>query len=207
MNRRKHREQAWPIRRPHSNLNVIVTYSVQRLPQYIVSSPDPTYERGSCDIRLIPRASLTLITFWREILSTITLQTICSATLATSARWHSTQLSVLNYAYSKLWILMKPKESAGCHQTLFSHVGSGNETNLSIEYHRVGNFCGENFANFHKTSKFANLKVFSLKSFPLYSCKEKQNKTSLHTVKFWLLPSGVHVRQQCIVRGWGWGLD
>ena len=33
----------------------------------LVSSPDPTYERGSGDIRLIPRASLTLITFWREI--------------------------------------------------------------------------------------------------------------------------------------------
>ena len=33
----------------------------------IVSSPDPTYERGSGDIRLIPRASLMLITFWREI--------------------------------------------------------------------------------------------------------------------------------------------
>ena len=41
---------------------------------------------------------------------------------------------------------MKPKESARCHQTLFSHVGSGDETNPSIEYHRVGNFCGENFA-------------------------------------------------------------
>ena len=35
--------------------------------QRVVSSPDPTYERGSGDIRLIPRASLTLITFWREI--------------------------------------------------------------------------------------------------------------------------------------------
>ena len=29
--------------------------------------PDPTYQRGSGDIRLIPQASLTLITFWREI--------------------------------------------------------------------------------------------------------------------------------------------
>ena len=35
----------------------------------VVSSPDPTYERGSGDIRLIPQASLTLITFWREIFS------------------------------------------------------------------------------------------------------------------------------------------
>ena len=34
---------------------------------WLVSSPDPTYKRGSGDIRLIPRASLTLITFWREI--------------------------------------------------------------------------------------------------------------------------------------------
>ena len=33
----------------------------------IVSSPDPTYERGSGDIRLIPWGSLMLITFWREI--------------------------------------------------------------------------------------------------------------------------------------------
>ena len=33
----------------------------------LVSSPDPTYERESGDIRLILRASLTLITFWREI--------------------------------------------------------------------------------------------------------------------------------------------
>ena len=34
---------------------------------WLVSSPDPTCERGSGDIRLIPRASLILITFWREI--------------------------------------------------------------------------------------------------------------------------------------------
>ena len=33
----------------------------------VVLSPNPTYERGSGDIRLIPRASLTLITFWRDI--------------------------------------------------------------------------------------------------------------------------------------------
>ena len=33
----------------------------------IVSSSDPTYERGSGDIWLIPRASLMLITFWIEI--------------------------------------------------------------------------------------------------------------------------------------------
>ena len=33
----------------------------------LVSSPDPTYKRGSGDIWLIPQASLTLITFWREI--------------------------------------------------------------------------------------------------------------------------------------------
>ena len=32
-------------------------------PPTIVSSPDPTYERGSGDIWLIPRASLMLITF------------------------------------------------------------------------------------------------------------------------------------------------
>ena len=39
----------------------------QRNSLLIVSSPDPTYERGSGGIRLIPQASLTLITFWREI--------------------------------------------------------------------------------------------------------------------------------------------
>ena len=33
----------------------------------VVSSPDPTYKRGSGDIWPIPLASLTLITFWREI--------------------------------------------------------------------------------------------------------------------------------------------
>ena len=40
----------------------------------LVSSPDPTYERGSGDIRLVPRASLTLITFWRDFSPPITLQ-------------------------------------------------------------------------------------------------------------------------------------
>ena len=32
----------------------------------LVSSPDPTQEERSDDIRLISQASLTLITFWRE---------------------------------------------------------------------------------------------------------------------------------------------
>ena len=30
--------------------------------------------------------------------------------------------------------LMKPKESAGCHQTLSSQVGSGDETNILQEH-------------------------------------------------------------------------
>ena len=38
--------------------------------EYVVSSPDPTYERGYGDIRLIPRASLT---FWREYLSPVSM--------------------------------------------------------------------------------------------------------------------------------------
>ena len=74
---------------------------------------DPTYERGSGDIRLIPQASLTLITFWREISFH---QSHCrkhnlweqhQKVLATLAWWHSTFVAgklVLNYAYSKLWI-------------------------------------------------------------------------------------------------------
>jgi len=33
----------------------------------LVSSPDPTYDRGSGDIWLIPRVSLMLMKFWREI--------------------------------------------------------------------------------------------------------------------------------------------
>jgi len=37
------------------------------LPSKLVSSPDPTYKRGSGDIQLIPQVSLTLITFQREI--------------------------------------------------------------------------------------------------------------------------------------------
>ena len=45
----------------------------------LVSFPDPTHERGSGDIRLIPRVSLTLITFRIEI-SHIAENTICSAT-------------------------------------------------------------------------------------------------------------------------------
>ena len=64
---------------PHAVLNI------QKLVSYhsgVVSSPDPTYERGSGDIRLIPWASLTLITFWREIFSAnhFAEKTICSAT-------------------------------------------------------------------------------------------------------------------------------
>ena len=65
---------------------------------WLVSSPDPTCERWSGDIRLIPRASLILITFWREIFSLpITLLIRQSVVLhrkflATSARWHSTFL-------------------------------------------------------------------------------------------------------------------
>ena len=48
--------------------------------------------------------------------------------LATSAWWHNTflELSVFNYAYSKLWIFNKLAE---CHLTLSSWVGSGHKTN------------------------------------------------------------------------------
>ena len=45
---------------------VVVANRTSLLTVYLplVSSPDPTYDRGSGDIQLIPRASLT---FWREI--------------------------------------------------------------------------------------------------------------------------------------------
>ena len=33
--------------------------------------------------------------------------------------------------------LMKPKESAGCHQTLSARVGSGDETSLKYESVRI----------------------------------------------------------------------
>ena len=42
----------------------------------VVSSPDPTYERGSGDIQLIPRVSLMLITFQRSFSQPITLQSV-----------------------------------------------------------------------------------------------------------------------------------
>ena len=99
----------------------------------IVSCPDPTRtRRGSGDIWVIPRTSITLITFCREI-------SLCQShcrkhnlqcntkrkSLPTSAQWHSTflqcklvQLPVSNYAYSKF--LMKLKELTGCHQALSS---------------------------------------------------------------------------------------
>ena len=52
---------------PPFTLATIIGVSITHAATSLVSSPDPTYERGSGDIRLIPRASLTLITFWREI--------------------------------------------------------------------------------------------------------------------------------------------
>jgi len=33
--------------------------------------------------------------------------------------------------------LMKPKESAGCHQTLSARVGSGDETSFTVDIHLV----------------------------------------------------------------------
>ena len=51
-------------------------------PRNVVSSPDPTYKRGSGDIRLIPQASLMLITFRREssLHQSHCRNTICTAT-------------------------------------------------------------------------------------------------------------------------------
>ena len=96
-------------------------------------------ERGSGDIRQIPRASLKLITFWREIslrqshcrkdnLQCYTGNSWLLQHDDTALFWRVNQLSVLNYAYSSYEFLMKPKESAGCHQTLSARVGTGDET-------------------------------------------------------------------------------
>ena len=63
-------------------INAILRWHNQAYTLSIVSCPDPTYERGSGDIRLIPRASLMLITFRREISlhQSYCRNTICSAT-------------------------------------------------------------------------------------------------------------------------------
>ena len=88
-------------------------------------------------LRLIPWASLLLIISGEKFLSAnnIAENTICSATpeilgyfsmMTQHFFWHVNLFSVLNYTYSEF--LMKPKESAGCHQTFSSPVGSGDET-------------------------------------------------------------------------------
>ena len=101
-----------------------------------VSCLDPTHERrGSCDIWPIPRASLTLITFWGEFtLANHIVECTIPEILGYSAHLHrhalflvcqySYQLGTMHVASCKL--LMKPKD----HQTLslFSWVGSGHET-------------------------------------------------------------------------------
>ena len=85
---------------------------------------------------------MLIITFWREI-------SVCQShcrkhnlqcnTGNPWLLWHddtalflacklviSSQLAMPTASYE---FLMKPKESAGCHQTLSSRVGSGDETN------------------------------------------------------------------------------
>ena len=89
----------------------------------LVLSPDPTYGRGSGDIWPIPWLYYFLE---RNFSPPITLQKRQSIALhrkflATSTRWHSTFLA--HYRFSTMHtasyeFLMKPKESAGCHQTL-----------------------------------------------------------------------------------------
>ena len=68
---------------PPFTLATIIGVSITHAASSLVSSSDPTYKRGSGDIGLIPQASLTLITFWREIslCQSHCRITICSATL------------------------------------------------------------------------------------------------------------------------------
>ena len=128
----------------------LVPWSISgRLPPLHQSRPQtPPKKRGSGDIWLISLASLTLITFWREI-------SLCQShcrkhnlwsqhrkVLATLARWHSTFLArKLVYQSSTMHtasyeFLMKPKESAGCRQTLSSRLamGSGDETTTTLPW-------------------------------------------------------------------------
>ena len=65
-------------------------------------------------------------------------KTICSATPEILGFNTMTQhifgaLSVLNYMHTASYeLLLKPKESARCHQTLSARVGSGDKTRLYI---------------------------------------------------------------------------
>ena len=61
------RARKWNIKQRLILTGAVVASSLYSSWVCVVSSPDPIYERGSGDIRLIPRASLTLITFQREI--------------------------------------------------------------------------------------------------------------------------------------------
>ena len=108
----------------------------------LVSSPDPTYERAR--VWWHPADSLGFINvdyfLERNFSPPITLQRTQSAVqhrkfLATSSRWHSTFLArklVLNCATASYKFLMKPEESAGCHQTLSSRAGSGGRAYLPM---------------------------------------------------------------------------
>ena len=104
----------------------------------LVSSPDPTYERGSGDIRPIPWALLSLITFWREI-SLQRKQSVVQhqKSFATSARWRSTFLGrklviSLQLCIQQAMNFNDPKELVECHQTLSSRVGSGDVTTFHL---------------------------------------------------------------------------
>ena len=94
----------------------------------LVLCPDPIW---SGDIGLIPRASLLSGEKFPSA-NHIAENTVCSCNIGkpwllqhndTALFWLVRQLSVLNYANSKLWILIELKESAECHQTLSPLVG------------------------------------------------------------------------------------
>ena len=61
------RARKWNIKQHLVLTGAVVASSLYSSWVCLVSAPDTTYERGSGDIWLIPRASLTLITFRKEI--------------------------------------------------------------------------------------------------------------------------------------------
>ena len=82
-----------------------------------ISSRDPTYERGSGDIWLIPRASLMLITLQRETPKILGY----FSTMTQYFLWRTCRLVISSQLciQASYEFLMKPEESARCHQTLF----------------------------------------------------------------------------------------
>ena len=101
----------------------------------------------------------------RDFSLPITLQKTQSAvqhrkSLAASARWHSTFLACKLVISFQLCIqqayefLIKPEESAGCHQILSAWVGSGDETSMWLPVHTpCGNhMTSPDFTRHHMTS-------------------------------------------------------